>query len=345
MNRFSFFVCIIGFSFGLTCLNPVALAGEPLNLTGSGASFPSALYWVWFQTFSKDHKNLTIDYKSTGSGEGVLDLINHKVDFAGSDSAMTPEEIAKVNGGVVMLPMTAGEIVLAYNLPGNPKELKLPRDVYPDIFLGKIAKWNDARIQSANPGVKLPDLPITIVRRADSSGTTYVFTSHLSAISPEWKNGPGSGTTVNWPSLDRLVAHPKNKGVATAIKQTPGAIGYVEFGWAEDSKLQMANLQNKTGKFVQPNPSNGEAALTSVQLPENLVGWALDPEGENAYPITTFTWLLFYQQYLSSEKAKVLREMVEYAITEGQKSSASMGYIPLPVNVVAQVRASIYKIK
>ena len=258
---------------------------------------------------------------------------------------MKPEEIAKVQGGAVILPMTAGEIVIAYNLPGNPKELKLPRDVYPDIFLGKITKWNDARIQSANPSLKLPDLPITVVRRADSSGTTFVFTSHLSAISPGWKNGPGAGTTVNWPGSDKFVAAPKNDGVTSTIKQTPGAIGYIEYAYAIGAKVEMASLQNKAGKFVRADAETGKAALASTQLPESLIAWVSDPEGEKSYPITTFTWMLFYQQSNAPEKAKILRDMVEFGLTEGQKISPKMGYIPLPENVVTAVRAAAKKIQ
>jgi phosphate transport system substrate-binding protein len=330
--------------FSLACLSP-ASAEEKMRLTGSGASFPFPLYSAWFKNFSRAHKNANIDYQAKGSGAGVLDFINHTVDFAASDAAMKPDEIAKVQGGAVLLPMTAGEIVIAYNLPGNPKELKLPRDVYPDIFLGKITQWNDARIQGANPGVKLPDLPITVVRRADSSGTTFVFTSHLSAISPDWKQGPGAGTTVNWPSSDKIVAAPKNDGVTATIKQTPGAIGYIEYAYAMGAKVSMADLQNKAGQFVRPGSAGGEAALASAQLPENLIAWVLDPEGEKSYPIATFTWMLFYQQNGNPKKAEILREVVEYGLTEGQKLSAKMGYIPLPENVVSAVRMAAKKIQ
>jgi phosphate transport system substrate-binding protein len=295
MKKIGIVTCMLGVVLGLSSVNS-ASAEERIRLTGSGASFPFPLYSAWFKNFSKTHKNANIDYQAKGSGAGVLDLINHTVDFAASDAAMKPEEIAKIKEGVVLLPMTAGEIVIAYNLPGSPKGLKLPRDVYPDIFLGKITKWNDAKIQSANPDLKLPDLPITVVRRADSSGTTFVFTSHLSAVSPDWKSGPGAGTTVNWPGSDKIVAAPKNDGVTATIKQTPGAIGYIEYAYALGAKVTMADLQNKAGKFVPPSAESGEAALATAQLPENLIAWVLDPEGDKSYPIATFTWMLFYQQ-------------------------------------------------
>ncbi len=344
MKRVGLLTCMLGIVLNLVCLSP-ASAEETIRLTGSGASFPFPLYSAWFKSFSKTLKNASIDYQAKGSGAGIRDFINHTVDFAASDAAMTPEEIAKVKEGVVLLPMTAGEIVIAYNLPGNPKGLKLPRDVYPDIFLGKITQWNDERIQSANPDLKMPDLPITVVRRADSSGTTFVFTSHLSAISPDWKNGPGAGKTVNWPSSDKIVAAPKNNGVTATIKQTPGAIGYIEYGYALGAKVLMADLQNKAGKYVHPSEESGQATLASVQLPENLIVWVLDPEGDKSYPITTFTWMLFYEKNPDPKKAGILREMVEYGLTEGQKLSAKMGYIPLPENVVTAVRANVSKIQ
>jgi phosphate transport system substrate-binding protein len=345
VNNHGFIAFMLGVFLSLAFLTPASAAEQKMRLTGSGASFPYPLYSAWFKNFSRAHPSANIDYQAKGSGAGVLDFINNTVDFAASDAAMKPEEIAKVKGGVVLLPMTAGKIVLAYNLPGNPKGLKLPRDVYPDIFLGKITRWDDPRIQSANPGLKLPSLPITVVRRADSSGTTYVFTNHLSAVSPAWKAGPGAGTTVNWPGSDKIIAAPKNDGVTATVKQTPGAIGYIEYAYAVGAKVEMAELQNKAGKFVRPSAESGAATLATAQLPDNLVAWVLDPEGEKSYPIATFTWMLFYQQNASPEKAKILREVVEYGLTEGQKLSAKMGYIPLPENVVTAVRAAAAKIQ
>ena len=315
-----------------------SLAQDSLRLTGSGATFPFPLYSAWFKAFSAKQKTVSVDYQGKGSGAGIQDFTNHTVDFAASDAAMTDEQISKVPGGVQLLPMTAGEIVLGYNLPGSPKALKLPRDVYPAIFLGKITKWSDPKLKAANPGVSLPDLDITVVRRADSSGTTFVFTSHLSAISEEWKKGPGAGTTVNWPKTDKFVASPKNDGVTATIKQTPGAIGYVEFAFAKFSKIEMAQLQNRAGQFVSPGGEGGPAALASVPLPPDLRAWVTDPEGAKAYPISTYTWMLFYKENKDPKKAAALRQMVEYCLTEGQKAAAGMGYIPLPENVVAAVR-------
>lgn len=315
-----------------------------MRLVGSGASFPFPIYSAWFKDFSRKTDGVVVDYQAKGSGAGIQDLINKTVDFAASDAAMTPEQIAQVKDGVVLLPMTAGEIVLAYNLPGQPKGLKLPRDVYPDIFLGKITRWNDPRIVAANPEIKLPDLPITVVRRSDASGTSFVFTKHLSAISPEFKEKVGFGTTVSWPSSDKFVAAPKNDGVTATIKQTPGAIGYIEYGYAKLTKADTALLQNAAGKYIAAGEASGKAALATAKLPEDLIAWVEDPAGDESYPIVSFTWMLFYKNQ-DPQKAEYLRKLVEYGLTSGQKISDSMGYIPLPENVVEKVKAASAKIQ
>ena len=256
---------------------------QEVKLIGSGASFPFPIYSAWFKDFSKQNNGVTVDYQAKGSGAGIQDFINHTVDFAGSDAAMTDEEIAKVSSGVVLLPVTAGEIVLAYNLPGSPKGLKLPHDVYPDIFLGKVTKWNDPRILAANPDLKLPDLLITVVRRSDASGTTFVFTKHLSAISEPFAKDVGSGTTVQWPKGEKMVAAPKNDGVTATIKQTPGAIGYIEYGYAKLTKADSALLQNKSGNYVAASDKSGAATLATAVLGPDLRGWIENPAG--AVPI------------------------------------------------------------
>jgi phosphate transport system substrate-binding protein len=336
VKRVSIAVSLVGLYLALV-VAPV-WAQDSLRLTGSGATFPFPLYSAWFKSFSGKHKSVTVDYQGKGSGAGVRDFINRTVDFAASDAAMTDEEISKVPGGVQLLPMTGGEIVLAYNLPGNPKGLKLPRDVYTGIFLGKITKWSDAKLKAANPGVNLPDTDITVVRRADSSGTTFVFTNHLAAISEEWKKGPGAGTTVNWPKSDKIVASPKNDGVSATIKQTPGAIGYREFAFAKFAKLEVAQLQNKAGQYVSPGGEGGPAALASVQLPADLRAWVSDPDGPKSYPIASYTWMLFYKENKDPKKAAALRELVDHCLNEGQKMTTQMGYIPLPPSVVAAVK-------
>lgn len=316
---------------------PGSVAAAEVKLRGSGASFPFPLYGRWFKDYGKVNKDVRIDYQAKGSGAGIKDFTNKTVDFAASDAAMTDEEIAAVEAGVQLLPMTAGKIVLAYNLPNGPKDLKLSREAYTGIFSGQITRWNDPTIVAANPGVTLPDTAITVVRRADSSGTTFVFTQHLSTISEDWKKKHGIGTTVNWPSSDKFVASPKNDGVAATIKQTPGAIGYIEYGFAQLAKLPMAWLENQAGKFIEPTLESGKAALASMQMPADLRAWLPDPPGETSYPIVTYTWMLFYKKYSDPKMAQAVRDMVKYVLTEGQKVSGEMGYIPLPDNVVEAV--------
>jgi len=320
-------------------------ASADLKLIGSGASFPAPLYAKWFKDFSAATKGVRVDYQSKGSGAGIQDFINHTVDFAASDAAMNDKEIARVKGGVVLLPMTAGEVVLSYNLKGVGK-LKLPRAVYPEIFMGKITKWNDPRIAAANPGVKLPDEEITVVVRSDSSGTSFVFTGHLAAISEAFKNEVGQAKAPNWPKSGKIVKAPKNDGVTATIKQTPGAIGYIEYGFAKLTRAPTALLENRSGNYVAPGSESGAAALASAEFPDgNLPGsdvpdlrvWVTDPSGAQAYPIASFTWLLLYKDQ-DDNKARALRELVEYCLATGQRSSDAMGYIPLPENVVDRVR-------
>ena len=334
------------FAAGVTlCVANPALAQEKVRLTGSGASFPAPIYLTWFKDFSKKTTGVTVDYQSKGSGAGVQDFLNNTVDFAASDSAMKEEDMAKVAEGVQLLPMTAGEIVLAYNLPGNPQGLKLPREVYSNIFLGKITQWNDPALVAANPDIQFPDLPITVVVRADSSGTTAVFTKHLAAINPEFNSTLGEGNTVNWPASDKFIKSPKNDGVTATVRQTPGAIGYIEYGFAKLAKVDFAQLQNKAGNYVVPNAESGAEALAAVKMPESLVAWLPDPDGAKSYPITSYTWMIFRKHNENPAKAKAMREMVEYGLTEGQKIADSMGYIPLPQVVIDQVRKAAANIQ
>jgi phosphate transport system substrate-binding protein len=311
--------------------------GDRVTLQGSGASFPAPIYNAWFQAYNQQDGSIRINYQATGSGAGVKAFIAEQVNFGASDAAMKDSEIAQVEKGAVLLPMTAGSVVLAYNLDGVD-ELKLPRDVYADIFLGKVNKWNDPRIVAANPGTSLPDEDITVVHRADSSGTTFVFTKHLSTISPAWKNGPGTGKSIEWPAG---VGAAKNDGVAAQIKQNPGAIGYVEYGFASNANLPTALLQNKAGKFIMATPESASAALGAVKLPDNLIAWVSDPEGEASYPIVTYTWVLAYKKYEDPKIAEALKKVLHWCLDEGQKMSTDLGYIPLPSNVVAEVKKAV----
>ncbi|NMG22640.1 phosphate ABC transporter substrate-binding protein PstS [Brasilonema bromeliae] len=310
--------------------------GGQVRLTGAGASFPAPLYQTWFQALNQKYPNLQVNYQSVGSGAGVEQFTKGTVDFGASDVAMKDEEISKVQNGVLLLPMTAGSIVLAYNVPGV-QDLKLPRDVYTGIFLGTIKSWDDPKITAANPGAKLPKQPITIVHRSDGSGTTGVFTKHLSAINPEWKSKVGEGKTVNWPAG---VGAKGNEGVTAQIQQTQGAIGYVEYGYAQQNKLTFAALQNKAGQFVAATDESASKALDAVELPANLRAFITDPEGKDSYPIVTYTWLLVYKKYPDAAKAKAVEAMIEYGLTEGQKAASQLGYVPLPEKVLKKVAAS-----
>ncbi len=319
-----------------TASSPAKLdLGGNVTLTGAGASFPAPLYLSWFTELNKKYPNLQVNYQSVGSGAGVEQFIKGTVDFGASDVAMKDDEIKKVpeNKGVILLPMTAGRIVLAYNLP-DVAELKLPRAVYTDILLGNIKTWNDKRIADANPGVNLPNQPITVVHRSDGSGTTGVFTKHLSAISPAWKSKVGEGKTVNWPVG---VGAKGNEGVTAQIQQTQGSIGYVEYGYAKQNGLKFAALENKGGKFVTPTEESAAKTLEAVTLPADLRAFISDPEGADSYPIVTYTWILAYKKYDNPAKAKAVEAAIEYGLTEGQKVAAELGYVPLPQNVVTKV--------
>lgn len=321
---------------------PAAAApAGPTKLQGAGASFPAPLYNRWFKTYSDTHQGVQIDYQSVGSGSGVKAVIDGTVDFGASDAAMSPEEIARVQGGVQLLPVTAGSIVLTYNLDGVT-DLKLSRKAYAGIFLGTIKTWNDPAIAESNPGVKLPKTPINVVVRADSSGTTYVFTKHVSEVSPEFAKSPGTNKMPNWPVGTRSKG---NEGVTASIKTTPGSIGYIEFGYAESQKLPMATLENKAGKFVKATTATGQAALSGVTFSQDMIGWAPDPEAPEAYPIVTYTWLILYKQYKDPQKLEALRGLLKYALGEGQAAAEQLGYIPLPASTIEKVTAALEGVK
>jgi len=263
------------------------------------------------------------------------------VDFGASDAAMSDAEIAKSPRGAVLIPATAGSVVLAYNLP-EVKNLRLSREAMAGIYLGKITKWNDPAIVSANPDTPLPATPINVAYRSDGSGTTFVFTQHLAAISPEFDEQVGFDKSVTFPVG---IGGKGNEGVTALIKQTPGTIGYIEFGYAQQNGLSCAVLENKSGQFVAPTAESGAAALASVELPENLRAWPVDPAAPEAYPISSFTWLLLYKKYDDAAKLKALKDFITYGLTEGQSFATDLGYIPLPESVVAKANAALGSIE
>jgi phosphate transport system substrate-binding protein len=306
-------------------------ASAATQLQGAGATFPAPLYQRWIAEYTKANPDLQINYQGVGSGAGIKQFTQKLVTFGASDAAMTDKEIAAVKDGVVLIPATAGSIVLAYNLPGVDN-LKLSREAYSGIFVGKITKWSDPAITKTNEGVKLPDTAITVCERSDGSGTTFVFTKHLSAISPEFKDKVGEGTSVTWVTG---VAGKGNDGVTALIKQNKGAIGYVEYGYAKNNKLSFAALQNKAGEFVTATTASGAATLATTQFPPNLLrAWPSDPDGKDCYPISTFTWLLLYQKYDNIQLADAVKKFVTWGLGDGQKFSEELGYIPLPKEIV-----------
>ena len=311
-----------------------------LQLHGAGATFPAPLYKKWLEEYQKHHPGVQLKYDAIGSGEGTKHFMAGAVDFGASDAAMSDEEIAAVARGVQLLPTVAGSIVLAYNLDGLGGALKLTRDVYVDIFLGQIKRWDDPRITATNPGLRLPHDTIALVVRQDSSGTTYAFTNHLSAISAQWRDhGPGVGRVIAWPG-NSMVA-PGNEGVSGRIKHSKGAIGYVEYGMAQRAGLTMAWLENKAGQFIQPHGDSGLATLLNVEMPENLRVFFPDPDGKESYPIVTFSWLLVYKHYDDHLKAAALKQYVKWCLTEGQAFNESLGYVRLAPQVIARTMAAV----
>jgi phosphate transport system substrate-binding protein len=323
--------------------SPQQVATSGLHIHGAGATFPQPLYKKWIEEYQKEHPDVSISYDSVGSGEGIRRFVAGEVEFGASDAAMNDEQIAQVGRGVKLIPATAGIVVIAYNLKEiEGKSLQLPREVYVDIFQGKIGRWNDPRLQDANPDLALPDKEIMIVARQDSSGTTFAFTNHLSAVSSDWRDvGPGTGKVVDWPG--NAMAAKGNGGVAARIQVTEGSIGYVEYGFAERAKLSMAWLENKAGQFVEPRANGGSATLANTKddMPENLRMFFPDPPGENSYPIVTYSWLLVYGSYPDSEKANQVKDFIQWGLTKGQDFSEPLGYSRLPPEIADMARQAI----
>ena len=317
---------------------------QPIELRGAGSTLAAPLYNKWNDAFQRAHPNVALHYDAVGSGEGVKRFLAGAIDFGGSDEPLDLPQKAKVERGVIQTPATAGLIVLAYNLPEAKGELKLPQDVYVDIFLGRIRSWNDPRIKAANPGLSLPAKDIAIIGRQDSSGTTFAFTSHLAAISKTWKeHGPGVGKIVAWPQ-ETMIAR-GNEGVASRIKISDGSIGYVEYGFARRLDLKVATLENKAGRFVAPTTESGMAAFanTAGEGIDGLEAATFNPPGAEAYPIATYSWLLLYRHYPAG-LGDALKSYAFYALDQGQAEALALGYIPLPKPVVELAKAAVEQV-
>lgn len=312
-----------------------ATAGAAVDLTGAGATFPAPIYQRWFYDYAQK-TGVKINYQQIGSGGGIRQLSDETVDFGASDGPMSDAELAAAKGGPILhFPTVIGAVAVTYNVPGLAAGLKLTGDVLADIFLGKITKWNDARLAALNPTMKLPATDILVVHRSDGSGTTYIFTDYLSAVSPAWKAGPGNGKEVAWPVG---LGAKGNEGVAGQLKQTPGAIGYVELAYANQNKLPVASIRNAAGKFLAPSLEGATAAAAGVarNLPADTDFRIsiVNAPGADAYPISSFTWLLVYQEQTNAAKGKTLIDFITWALHDGQQEVTALDYAPLPSNMV-----------
>lgn len=313
-----------------------ATTSAPVELMGAGATFPNPLYVKWMDAYTKANPGVKINYQSVGSGAGIKQLQEGTVDFGASDAPLNADETTGMKGGsVVHLPMVAGAVVLAYNLPGINSGLKLTPEVVADIFLGKIKKWNDKQITSLNPDMKLPDSEIGTVHRSDGSGTTYIFTSYLSAVSEEWKKAVGANKSPKWPE-GIGIGGKGNDGVAGALKSTEGTIGYVELAYADQTKLTFATLKNKAGNFIVPTIKSTTAAIAGkvADLQKDIKTSIINSEDKDAYPIAGITYIMIYTDQKDATKGQALVNYLNWAIHDGEKMAAELLYAPLPAEVV-----------
>jgi len=342
--RFTFGRALVG-SFAVAVAAsamPSRTFAQNVDLTGAGATFPYPIYSKWFSDYATK-TGTKINYQSIGSGGGVRQISEETVDFGASDGPMSDDELAKAKGGALLhIPTVLGADVVTYNVPEVTQTLKLTGAVIADIFLGKITKWNDSRITSLNSGAKLPNQDILIVHRSDGSGTTYIWTDYLSAVSPEWAKGPGRGKDVQWPVG---IGGKGNEGVAGQIKQTPYTIGYVELAYARQNKLPYAWVQNVAGKFVEPTIESVTAAAAGVaqKLPPTTDYRIsiVNAPGPDAYPISSFTWLLVYKNQTDAVKGKKLVAFLHWMLHDGQSETASLDYAPLPTALIKQLDARV----
>ncbi len=314
-------------------------SSSSVDLTGAGATFPYPLYSKWFSDYAKV-TGVRINYQSIGSGGGIRQLSEGTVDFGASDSPMSDEEMAKAKGGSILhVPTVLGADVITYNLPGVTTALKFTPDAIADIFMGRIKKWNDARVATLNPGVALPSQDILVVHRSDGSGTTYIFTDYLTTAVPAWKTAVGKGKEVKWPVG---LGAKGNEGVAGQVKQTPGAIGYVELAYAKQNNLPVAAIRNRAGQFVVASvPAVTAAAEGAAKaLPPNTDYRIsiVDAPGADSYPISSFTWILVYQRQKDAVKGKKLVDFLNWALTNGEAQASALDYAPLPSEMASTVR-------
>ena len=316
----------------------VSSAAGPISLNGAGATFPYPLYSKWIAEYNKQFPNIRINYQSIGSGGGIRQIIAGTVDFGATDAPMKDDEAKQAPGKLFHIPTTIGAVVITYNLPEVSVALKLSPEVLAEIYLGKVTKWNDAKIAADNAGAKLPAKDIAVVYRTDGSGTTNVYTDYLSAVSPAWKEKVGAGKSVKWPVG---LGAKGNEGVSGQLKTTPYTIGYIERAYATQNKLPMAELKNKSGKFIAPTGAAMSAAAEGVEMPPELYVSLVNSAAEAAYPISGYTYLLVYADAKDADKGEAIAKYVWWALHDGQKFAEQLDYAPLPSKVVTLVEARL----
>jgi len=320
-----------------------SVAAQNVQINGAGATFPYPLYSKWFDEYHKLHPNVAINYQSIGSGGGIRQITNQTVFFGATDGPMTNEQLQAAPGKILHFPTVLGADVPVYNIP-NVKDLKFSGPLLADIFLGKVTKWNDPAIAKLNAGVTLPGTNITVVHRAEGSGTTYIWVDYLSKVSPEWKTKVGVSTAVKWPTG---VGGQGNEGVAGLVSQTPGAIGYVELIYALQNKIAYGSVQNMAGDFVTASEQSVTAAAAAAagQMPPDFRVSITNAPGKGAYPISSFTWLLLYETPKDKNQSKIMVDFLKWALSDGQKFAGPLGYAPLPAEVVKLELAALAKVK
>lgn len=335
------FVCLAGLIFA-SCGGNTG-TGSEVRLQGAGASFPDPLYKKWLSEYGKLNTNIKIDYQSIGSGGGIKQIQARTVDFGASDAPMTDAELKASPGELIHIPTVLGAVVVTYNLAGLSKPLQFSPEVIADIFLGKITKWNDARIKADNTDATLPATDITVVHRAEASGTSFVFTDYLSKISADWKQKVGADKSPNWPVGQ---GGKGNEGVTGQIKQQPNTIGYVELAYAVQNKLPAALIKNGGGKFVAPSIDavTAAAAASASMTPEDLRVSITNANGADAYPISSFTYILAYKDQQDATKGKALVDFLWWGIHDGEKFAKDLQYAPLPDEIVKRAEAKINSI-
>ncbi len=317
-----------------------AMAATLIN--GAGATFPYPIYSKWFDVYSTVNPDVRFNYQSIGSGGGIKQVSSGTVDFGATDGPMTDQQLADAPGRLLHIPTVMGAVVVTYNVPGMEKGLKLSPDVIADIYLGNIKMWNDPRLQQANPDAELPAEPIIVARRSDGSGTTFIFVDYLCSVSNAWKLKVGKGPSVNWPVG---LGGKGNEGVSGLVKQTPGALGYVELSYAMKNNLAYAFVQNKAGNFVEPSIASVSKAAEGVNMPSDFRVSLVNSANPDAYPISGFTWLLIYKNPKDAAKGKAIVDFIKWAVTDGQQYADDLLYAPLPKDVVAMVQKKLEEVK